>query len=631
MTTQEALVRARVVLATAKVADPPPIRNFLDYGAVVIDAAKSLTFAQRHAFSFGFKDWAEKWREMYEDYDRLVLMDPMVLYEPANAASLAFHSSPAFIRYFRAGNRTSKTQSGYAEHYMVATGQHRWRKFGQPPNASFIVAGLPFSTYQAGVFEAKFVSGEQENPLSPMFPVGGKWFYHYDERQRILTVACPSCAEELKGAQCRHPKSTIRLFSCENGYEVLQGAAYTLGHFDEDTPEEFFNEGRQRVKTSRYGGLIMTGTPLHGDQAWEQKIVARIFKSGPPENLTDPEDQKSQPLVSLHQISMWDAGLVPHAQIKMEAALMDEFERRARIDGEPLPLAKNPVFDRRALQEIKAKYVRPPQRGMVRPTDRSKPLLEIDEKSSFEFSTDLAGPLRVWKHPEPGEVYVACVDTAAGLADGDASCCSVLRVYTDNLGVSLELVAQYHGWITPQDYADALLSLCYWYNAALMVIELTGGLGRAVMLRARENGYWNLYREKTDVASIEPQLQTRMGVETNVSTKPFMVAALQQFIKERRIAIPCDATIHELTAFEQHKVGAGGAVLANPKYAGSMGTHDDRVISLCIGAATVISYPQLLYAVQYASETKHIEQAQAKVSKDMNAFYDNADRQESAL
>ena len=632
MTTTEAMDRAKTVLALASHLAPASPRNFLDYGADVLDAAKSLTFAQRENLDFDFKSWVVRWKWIYDRFDRLVEADPMLLYEPANHASLAFHSSPALIRYFKAGNRTSKTQSGYAEHWMVATGQHKWRKFGRPPNASFIVAGLPFSTYQSGVFEAKLITGEQENPLSPMFPVNGKWFNHYDERDRLLTIACPDCAEAGKGSGCQHAKSSIRLFSCENGYEVLQGQAYTLGHYDEDTPEEFFNEGRQRLKTSKYPSIIITGTPRHGDLVWEQSIVVKTWKEGGRANLVDPTDPNSAPLCSVHQISMWDAGIVAHKDIQAEMVLLDEFEKLSRIDGEAMPLTKNPVFDRMALHEMKTKYVRPPQRGEIRvqglvPGEKPE---DITEKTPLEFVSDLNGNLRVWQKPDLNEVYVACVDTAAGLVNRDASCCTILRVYPDGLGVSLEMVAQYHGWITPSDYADKLVPLAYWYNSALMVIELTGGLGRAVMLRVREKGYWNLYRERTDHAQIDMQLQGRMGVETSATSKPFMVAALQQFIKERRLQIPCEATLHELTAFEQLRVGAGGAVLTSPRYQGASGTRDDRVMSLAIGASTVISYPQLMYAVQYGAESRAKEKVSKEVSKDMNTVYETLKEDEAA-
>jgi hypothetical protein len=88
-------------------------------------------------------------------------------------------------------------------------------------------------------------------------------------------------------------------------------------------------------------------------------------------------------------------------------------------------------------------------------------------------------------------------------------------------------------------------------------------------------------------------LDSRFGVETNVRTKPFMVAALQQFIKDRAINVPCEATIGELVAFEQERSQTG----LTTRYRGAGGSHDDRVMSLVIGASVALSSQVLEFGV----------------------------------
>lgn len=630
MTEMEALENAKKILSRARVPENeiPRVHDFLDYGQVVSGAARELTAKQREKLPFDFKDWALTFRRVYDKWDSVIAADPMVAYEPANPTSLAFHSSPAYIRYFRAGNRTSKTQSGYAEHYLVTTGQHRWRGFATPPASTFIVAGLPFTSYADGVFSRKFLIGEDRNPLSPMFPETGKWFYHYDSRTYTITLACPACANEGKGQSCKHAKSTIKLFSNENSWEVLQGAAYTLGHFDEHVDEAFFDEARQRTKTTN-GCIIVTGTPLHGFEAWEHRRLTSLFMDGPPANLVNPADAQSRSIVSLHQCSMYEGGLVPKEQIDMDAQLMDEFERDARIYGNPAPLAENPVFPRAMTSRMAANCVAPTRGSLnVSPTFD---LTKLQDSKDVEVWTDLMGPLRIWKPPEDGEIYLVCVDTASGLSDrvdsgkvkkdGDASCASVLRVFPHGLGIGLEMVAQWHGWITPYDYATEVFKLAVKYNGALTVIELTGGLGLAVMQRIKNDFfYWNLYREPSDLASVKFRLDARLGVDTSATTKPFMVACLKQFIKEGRISIYDTATIGELNSFEQVTVGAGGAVLQQPKYMGAGGAKDDRVMSLAIGCAVAISSPHLLFQAEHVQAVKPEGPA---VSKDMARFNAN--------
>lgn len=604
----EALTKAAEIIQIAKVKDPPPVKNFNEYATLAAYAARSLSNRDRMAMPW-LQDWAETWRALYDNFDKTICADPMLLYKPAHPVAEEFHSSQAFFRYFMAGNRTSKSQSGYAEQYFYLTGTHPYRYVPPGVHHTFLVAGLPFSTYAGKVFEAKLLTGEEGNELSPMFPIGGKWFYHYNERERELLIACPQCAEAGKAGSCKHPKSSLKLFSCEQGAEVLQGQAYILGHFDEDTPATFWNEGRQRLKTVRHSGAIATGTPLHGPDTWEQKQVI-IWRNGPPENLIDEDDPKSLPLVSVHQISMWDAGLVPHSQIKMEMKLMDEFEVRARVYGEAVPLTDSPVFDRRKLAEIKARDVEAPMRGEIVPKSVIAPdgkphnpaLIELRPEAQFDVVQRLEGPLRIWEKPEKHGVYLIAVDVAAGMRDHDYSCAMVLKVGKCGAEPTIKVVAQWHGWINQLDFAAEVFKLGVWYNSALVAIELTGGYGRATMLKLKnELHYWNLHREQADYALVNPQLDARIGVDTTADSKALMISALQRFINSNTITCPCEATIAELVAFEQVTRNAQGNKLTTVKYRGASGSNDDRVMALAIGASIVVSSPILACAVQQAA------------------------------
>jgi phage terminase large subunit-like protein len=604
MNHQEALKRGAEILRIAGVRDAPPVKSFLDYGALVAYAARNLPERDKQAIP-QFREWAEKWREMYDRFDQLVAADPLMLYQPANKAVEEFHRSSAYVRYMRMPNRTGKTQGGVAEHYFVTTGQHPYRWFPKPPLSTFIIAGLPFSTYASGVFEKKFISGEDANPLSPAFPVGGKWFNHYDERKYLITLACPECAEAGKAGSCSHSKSTIKLFSNEQGWEVLQGMAFALGHFDEHVSEDFYIEGRQRTKTVPGGCLILTATPLQGEEAWEQTKIARLVDD-PVANRVDLDDPKSPPFASLHQISRYDAGLEPAWKIKSEEAQLDEFEAQARIYGKPAPLAKNPVFDRKILQEMRKACKTPSLVRLDLPSDVT--LMNVQPDVGLTAVPDHGSLLRVWKAPEPGETYICSVDTAAGLSQdkdrGDNSCASILRVFQKPMGVGLELVAQFHGKITLLDYADEVMKLAIWYNSALCVVELTGGYGVAVVMRLKEHAYWNMYRPVVDKAAVGMNLDPKLGIDTSPQSKPFMVSSLQYLIKNHSLLVYDTATIGELVAFTQETEGAGGSKLMQPRYRGAGGAHDDRVMSLAIASAVAISDQRILYAVQFAANQK---------------------------
>jgi len=155
-----------------------------------------------------------------------------------------------------------------------------------------------------------------------------------------------------------------------------------------------------------------------------------------------------------------------------------------------------------------------------------------------------------------------------------------------------ELVAQYHAWINPLDYGDEVFKLGVYYNSALVVIELTGGLGRAVALRvSRELAYWNIFRDTSKPEFAEFGQDARFGVDTNATTKPFMVSALQQVLKKGRLGLPCSDTIQEMVAFEQERTSSTGQALLVPRYRGAGGAHDDRVMSLVIAISVAISHP----------------------------------------
>ena len=602
MDEHEALAKASEILRGAGL--KPALQDypgFLQYSTAVA-AVKEWSPKTKDNIPW-LMDWAKTWRRLRDEFSKIVEADPMILYQPANRAAEEFHSSSAFVRYFRSGNRTSKTQSGYAEHYFIGTNQHRWRHFPDGAHASFIV-GVNFSKYCPAVFEAKFLRGEEGNPLSPMFPLGGKWFNRYDERRHVITLACPQCAVAGNAGTCKHKKSTIRLFSDQEGWEVLQGAAYILGHFDEHIGEDFFNEAIQRTQTAGPSTcLIVTGTPLHGHEAWEHQRLTKLHLEGVPSNRVDPENPDSAQFVSLHEIDQFEAGLIPHEKIRMTMKIMDEFEIESRVYGRPAPLAKNPVFDRKVLAEMREEVIGA-ARGNLRVYDDTS-VFEISETTLIDFAPDNEGPLRVWYPPVPGCQYIIAVDTAKGLAGGDASCASVLEYYRSGISPRLRLVAQYHGWINPLDYAYEVFKLAVHYNSALVAIELTGGYGEAVMLRMRQDYcYWNLFRDEANRAQAEHSMDSRFGVETNMRTKPFMVAALQQFVKDRAIEVPCEATITEMVAFEQERTQSG----LTTRYRGVGGSHDDRVMSLVIGASVALTSQVIDFVETKKAEPVDIKQ-----------------------
>jgi hypothetical protein len=599
MTPAEALVYAESLHHIDEIKDGA---TFYDYAQRVLDRVRALGVKERETKP-GLYEFLQVWAVMLGEFDSIVDSDPMVLYRPKNHASAAFHASQAFIRYFRGGNRTSKTQSGYAEDYFYATGQHPFKQVPPAPANVFIVSGLPYTTYASKVFEAKLVIGEPGNYLSPMFPEGGKWFNHYDSRNRTVTLGCLECAEKGQAGSCPsyHVKSKIYLFSTELGHGILEAFSGRVGHFDEHVPEKFYHAGKQRIMGQAGGCLLVTGTPLHGMDSWETRLLAAAANGA----ASDNAQSNGQPLVTMHEISQYDAGIATSDQIANQIRDMDEFEIESRIYGKPAPLAEFPVFDRKILADIRRGCVAAAFHHIeiISPATLESAMYPRDVKTTEYIpmvTKENQAPIgwRIWEKPTATDQYVMGVDSAAGLSARDPSCASVFKVIPTPEGYpAMHLVAQYWGWTNMFDYADEIKKGALLYNCATVVIELTGGYGRGVMDRLkRQLYYWNIFRDTNKAELVDVQPDARHGVDTNVETKPLMVGCLQQAVKNRLLHLKCADTLRELLAFGQERTESG----LRMRYRG-MGDRDDRVMSCAIAAYTIFTYTNRVYNFLQAS------------------------------
>jgi len=567
------------------------------------DAAYAATQIPRKFQPEWLLEWAQTWRRLMDGYEDLRAADPMMAYVPANPKARLFHESRAFIRRFRGGNRTSKTQSGYAEIYFCVTGEDPFKPQPKWQRSALIIAGLPFADYVARTFDKKMIIGEDgiegKNPLSPMFPENGKWFYRYDRKDHIITLRCAECARDREPGMCpgHHKKPTIALCTSEKGVGVIESFSVGRGLIDEHVPKEFLSALKMRV-ADQSGDICLTGTPLHGPNAWEEEEITKKAGLPPRLNRRNPDDPKSEPYVFMVNVSQWEGNIVTHEQINTSVQGMNVFERSARIDGIPAAITSSPVFSMGALETIKKRCEKDPLRGYLHIVQGK----ELTGEKGIEFSHDLKFLInpaevevdpkeisyRVWEAPVPGAQYIVSVDTAAGLSReaNDPSCASVLKLGMRNGALTFSLVAQYHEWTPVHEYSDEVFKLSIWYNSALLVVELTGGLGRAVVERLiKDLAYWNLFRDVRKGEYAEFGQDPRFGIETSPQTKPSMIGVLQQVIKDDRLDCPCSATIGELVAYEQTKTEFG-----NSRYSGASGSHDDRVMSLVIGVSVAITH-----------------------------------------
>lgn len=581
MTPTEVIQRCQAIILEAKLQDVAVnATNFLDYANFVRDVIGEWP-KKKVKDTLWLKEFALGLRKLRDDFAAIVEADPMVVYKPAHSMALEFHQSCAMVRYFRAPNRTSKTQSGVADNHWVATGQHPYRP--RPPLPSAVaVVGTNFSKYCPKTFETKYLLGEGGNPLSPVYPEGGKWFHSYDKRKHIIYLGCAECAEKGNAGACKHAKSSIILFSDVEGPAVLAGGQYAQIQFDEQIQHSFFGESIKRLETVPNSGMIVTETPLGGKGFWTHKVLTRDARAAKKIPGTD------RLLVSLHTIDQFSAGLSDPALIKASMELMSGPEIEARVYGRPAAFSETGVFDSHMLGEMQGMTEDPKRVNLYLPeekdVDGQRPtdlLFWVPQGTKPEIREEEEGHLRIWRDPDPSGQYIIGCDVAHGLLHGDASAASVLRMYHYGHDLHFDQVAQLHGWINPRIYAEECMKLALLYNDAIIVPERRGP-GDEMIRTLKELGYWNVFRDVSDPAQNEFSPDPILGLDTNVRTKGQMVAMLQQVIKDRRtgrstLKVRCIDTLEELGCYSQEVTDLG-----NVRFNGSSGMHDDRVISLML-------------------------------------------------
>jgi hypothetical protein len=337
-----------------------------------------------------------------------------------------------------------------------------------------------------------------------------------------------------------------------------------------------------------------------------------VWETGGKDNLTDESDPASPPYAEVFRVSQYEAGLTPQNEIAKQEKLMTAAEAKARIYGQPMPLAKNPVFNWHIVEALqktadkgKRQTITFPEFDIksIKPT--SVPKVEEDDQSS----------LLVFEEPQVGFQYIIGVDTAQGLSGGthrlgrapDYSVATVIKIsLSENGGFNLYQSAEYAiNSIDPSAFADEVMKLAVWYNSAVLAVENTG-LGLATVMKLKDNGYWNIYREKNNIIGVDNTPQQTLGISTNVATKPFMVSSLKNFVHAGAIKINSVPALMEMVSFEEVRQSKQGNELKQFKLQAAGGAKDDRVMALAMAAGIVVSR-QAYYLSFLMPKPKHVK------------------------
>lgn len=220
------------------------------------------------------------------------------------------------------------------------------------------------------------------------------------------------------------------------------------------------------------------------------------------------------------------------------------------------------------------------------PTKRGRFIGQPVRGGIVRFLDDTAGPIRLYHAPKKDRRYIVFADVAGSVTDDtyqarvanydsiDGSDYSAAIVIDAENG---QICAEYHGRPSLDEYAEDLGRLAHTYNKALLAVE-RNSVGQAVLLLLTTTfNYPNLYRPR-HVNSTRPDLDRKIGWNTNLSTRPRMLAALQTQIRDHPETIVSERLIDELKTFVYDKRGKEGA---------DYGCHDDLVMA-CGGAYAVM-------------------------------------------
>ena len=162
---------------------------------------------------------------------------------------LTFHQNLKRNRWVFGGNRTGKTECGAVESIWLSRGIHPYRQ--NKPNVVGWVVSLS-SRVQTEVAQAKILKYLNKSWIEEIVMKQGK-----KGMPEYGVIECIAIRNVFGGL------SKIYFKSCEEGREKFQGASLDFVWFDEEPPQDIYEECKMRVLDKK-GDIFGTMTPLKG-------------------------------------------------------------------------------------------------------------------------------------------------------------------------------------------------------------------------------------------------------------------------------------------------------------------------------------------------------------------------------
>ncbi len=169
--------------------------------------------------------------------------------EVRHEKQLAFHKCQKRNRWVFGGNRSGKTECGAVECVYMARGIHPYRE--NRKNVCGWVVSLS-AQVQRDVAQKKILKYLRRDWIEDIVMISGR-----KDAPEHGVIDFIRVKNALGGS------SVIGFKSCDQGREKFQGASLDFVWFDEEPPQDIYNECRMRV-FDRKGDIFGTMTPLKG-------------------------------------------------------------------------------------------------------------------------------------------------------------------------------------------------------------------------------------------------------------------------------------------------------------------------------------------------------------------------------
>ena len=214
------------------------------------------------------------------------------------------------------------------------------------------------------------------------------------------------------------------------------------------------------------------------------------------------------------------------------------------------------------------------------PKDGITGLVE-DDNGEIRFTPDPTGPLTIYTWPSKDRdwgKYVVAGDPSR-TTYGDGACIQVFNRRT------LEQVAVWHGHMDPVAFAHELIRLAYYFNQALLNVEINGP-GYATIGALLTLGYPDIWRHRW--ADKAPgKLAMTWGWQMSSQRKEWSRGEVVNLLAQNMITIHDEQTYDEMRNFVRLTPWEMGP--ASPK------GHDDSVTALMIAVCSTMTEPALDY------------------------------------